>query len=182
MHCFCPHTFAHLLSAGFFPRPQDSNIAWPSDQKHLYGDVMPINYNIQPEYSGGGTVLQPLNQDQHWMVWQRPSGKIPLQKLYGKIDTDIPAGANVTVAVANRYNTYAFSGAKKIILTTNSWVGGQNLFLPIAYLVVSGLCYITALAFFLGYDLGLIWKRKPGVTDDFSWVRHSRANTPVPGS
>lgn len=105
------------------------------------------------------------------MVWQRPGGFSPVQKLYGHIDAVIPAGTTLTLTVANRYNTYGFNGAKKLIITTNSWVGGKNIFLPIVYLVVAGLCYVTALAFFLGYDAGLVWKRRPGAADDFSWVR-----------
>jgi len=117
------------------------------------------------------------------MVWQRPGGQSPLmEKLYGRIDTSISAGTTVSVTVDNRYNTYAFSGSKRIILTTNSWMGGRNTFLPIAYLVVSGLSFLVALAFFLGYDLGMVWKRVPGDTDNFSWARNSRSSTPVMAS
>ena len=75
------------------------------------------------------------------------------------------------LTVANRYNTYSFGGSKRVILTTNSWIGGRNLVLPIVYLIVGGLCYLTALGFFIGFDLGVIWKRQPGTEDDFSWVR-----------
>jgi hypothetical protein len=127
-------------------------------------------------YRGGNTTTLPLNEAQHWMVWQRPGGQSPVQKLYGSIQTAIPKGTIVNVTVANRYNTYAFGGSKTLILTTNSWVGGRNMVLPIAYLVLAGLCYVAALAFFMGYDLGMVWKRRPGVVDDFSWVRHSGTN------
>lgn len=116
------------------------------------------------------------------MVWQRPGGQVPMQKLYGRIDSVIPAGTTVVLTVANRYNTYAFGGSKRLIITTNSWVGGKNLVLPGVYLAAAGLCYLTALAFFLGYDLGWVWKRHPGCEDDFSWVRHAvgEGESPAP--
>lgn len=66
----------------------------------------------------------------------------------------LPAGSNVTVTIQNRYNTYEFGGSKSVLLTTNSWVGGRNNFLGAAYITVGGLCFLTALAFFLAYNAG----------------------------
>ena len=130
-----------------------------------------MNYNDQPATRGGGTVERPLNEAQHWMVWQRPGGQLPLQKKYGQLDVTLQAGTTVTLNVANRYNTYGFGGSKRVILTTNSWVGGRNLVLPGLYLAVAGVCYLLALIFVLGYDVGLVWKRRPGDLDELSWVR-----------
>ena len=152
----------------------DSNIAWSSDRNHLYGAVEPINYNEDPDFRGGNTSSVVLNQNEHWMVWMRPGAKRTVQKLYGKLLSPLPAQSNVTIFVENRYNTYAFGGAKKLILTTNSWVGGKNLFLPIFYLVIASVCYLVVIGFFLAYDAGLWRKREPGCEDDFSWVRESR--------
>lgn len=133
---------------------QDSNIAWSTDADNLYGDFYAVNYNNIPAYRGGNTTDLPLDQSEHFMVWMRPGGKKGVEKLFGQINTAIPAGTTVEVQVTNRYNTYGWSGRKAIILTTNSWVGGKNMFLPILYLVVSGLSFLTALGFFLGYDAG----------------------------
>lgn len=151
----------------------DSDIAWSSDRKHLYGPVEPINYNIYPPARGGNTSSTVLNENQHWMVWMRPGAKRVVQKLYGKLNQPLSAGSSLDIAVQNRYNTYAFGSEKKIILTTNSWVGGKNIFLPIFYLVASFLCYATTIFFLLGYDAGLIRKRRWGSEDDFSWVRQT---------
>lgn len=41
-----------------------------------------------------------------------------------------------------------------VILTTNSWVGGKNVFLGALYLATGGVCLLVALFFFAGYDLG----------------------------
>lgn len=159
---------------------QDSAIAWGGDKEHLYSNVTAINYNTDPSLRGGNTSTVPLNENQHWMVWQRPGGQIPMQKLYGKIDQAIAEGSVVQLTVANRYNTYAFGGSKRVILTTNSWVGGRNIVLPGIYIACGGLCFLAALGFFIGYDLGLIWKRQPGCEDDFSWVRHASTDGGAP--
>ena len=160
----------------------DSNIAWSGDKNHLYGNVTAINYNTDATLRGGNTTTLPLNENQHWMVWQRPGGQTPMQKLYGQINSAIPAGSVVQLTVTNRYNTYGFGGSKKVILTTNSWVGGRNLVLPGVYLATAGVCYATALLFFVGFDLGWIRKRQPGLEDDFSWVRHALSDENVVGN
>ena len=38
-----------------------------------------------------------------------------------------------------------FKGRKQVVLSTVTWFGGQNRFLPIAYLVTSGLVFIIAI-------------------------------------
>lgn len=37
------------------PFLQANHIAWTYDQEHLYGNYMPVNYNIYPQYRGGNT-------------------------------------------------------------------------------------------------------------------------------
>lgn len=37
-----------------------------------------------------------------------------------------------------------FHGKKEVVLTTLTWFGGQNHFLPIAYLVTSSLIFLIA--------------------------------------
>lgn len=56
------------LCCWLVPLPQESNLAWSSDQNHLYGPVQAENYNVDPDFRGGATTTQPLNQAQHWMV------------------------------------------------------------------------------------------------------------------
>lgn len=60
---------------------------------------------------------------------------------------------------------------QRFVVSTNSWVGGKNLFLGVVYLVVAGLAMVACLAFILCYHLGLIKRRKFGDLNDLSWQR-----------
>ncbi|PRW50939.1 ALA-interacting subunit 3 isoform A [Chlorella sorokiniana] len=153
-----------------------SSIAWSSDADNLYGAVPAENYNpggAAAPLRGGNTSDVVLNANQHWMVWMRPHSQVAAQKLWGSINVPLEAGTNLTIAVTNRYNTYNYNGAKTIILSTNSWVGGRNNFLGACYIAVGGLSLLMALFFFLGYDLGLIWKRQYGDMVNVSWLREA---------
>ena len=41
--------------------------------------------------------------DEHFVVWMRAAALRNFRKLWGRIDQDIPAGANVTVQIQNRW-------------------------------------------------------------------------------
>ena len=47
------------------------------------------------------------------------------------------------------YPVKAFSGRKKLIISTVSWIGGRNNFLGIAYIVVGVICILLALIFLI---------------------------------
>ena len=92
------------------------------------------------------------------------------RKLWGRINTDIPKGTSITIAIANRYNTYRFNGQKKVVLSTTSWLGGKNDFLGIAYIVVGGVSFLCGCLFFV-----LQWRfpRPRGDVSFLSWNAHS---------
>ena len=72
-------------------------------------------------------------------------------------------------ACCHRYNTYAFEGKKKVVLSTASWMGGANPFLGIAYFGVGGASLAFALAF-----LVLMWlsPRQAGDSSQLSWNKN----------
>lgn len=43
-----------------------------------------------------------IQGDEHFVVWMRTAALRNFRKLWGRINTDIPAGANVTVLIQNR--------------------------------------------------------------------------------
>ena len=49
--------------------------------------------------------------------------------------------------VSNRFPVEMFKGKKYFVLSTTSWIGGQNFFLGYAYIVVGAICIALALGF-----------------------------------
>ena len=65
--------------------------------------------------------------------------------------------------------------AQTLVLSTNSWMGGKNMFLGVCYLVIAGLALMVSIAFLLTYHLGcfgLVKRRKPGDVSQLSWNRN----------
>ncbi|MED6157587.1 ALA-interacting subunit 3 [Stylosanthes scabra] len=148
-------------------------ISWKSDRDHKFGkDVFPKNF--QNGSIIGGAHLNdsiPLSQQEDLIVWMRTAALPTFRKLYGKIEMDLNEGDTISVTLKNNYNTYSFSGKKKLVLSTTGWLGGKNDFLGIAYLTVGGLCFFLAMSFTIIYfvkprQLGdpsyLSWNRNPG--------------------
>lgn len=60
---------------------------------------------------------------------------------------------------------------QEVVLGNESWVGGKNTFLGIAYLVVAGLALLAGFVFFVFYSLGLATRRKFADYSYLSWNR-----------
>jgi hypothetical protein len=94
---------------------------------------------------GGGAVNGSMDQDDHFKLWMRTTGKPDVYHPWGRIDRDLEAGTKLRLRVLNRYNTYGWAGEKGVVLTTNTWIGGRNMFLG-AYLILLGSIYILGCA------------------------------------
>ena len=75
---------------------QEDEIAWEYDIEHLYANFTEENYNpsTAPQYRGGGNFSQGpgMRDNQHLIVWLRPSAHRTFRKLYGVIHQDISPG------------------------------------------------------------------------------------------
>jgi hypothetical protein len=98
----------------------------------------------------------------------RPAALPSFRKLYGRIDTTIPAGAVLSFNITSRYPVQSFSGKKSLVVSTVSWLGGRNSFLGIAYLVVGFSCIGVAALF--GARLLLGFGRKLGDTSYLTYT------------
>ena len=111
-------------------------------------------------------------EDEHFVVWMRAAGLPSFRKLYAIIDTRLEPGT-YTVQVSNGllesgqymnkwtgasqsflYPVSSFGGTKQVVLSTTSWLGGQNFFLGYAYIIVGVVCIMLALSFCLKYNMG----------------------------
>lgn len=129
-----------------------TGIAWPTDKNVKFNNPASFANTIKPAYwQRNVSELDPLNPDNNGyeneglIVWMRTAAFPTFRKPYGRITNGVPAGT-YAITVSYNYPVTTFSGTKRFILTTTSWIGGKNMFLGIAYIVVGSLCFITAIA------------------------------------
>ncbi|XP_030642310.1 transmembrane protein 30C [Chanos chanos] len=86
------------------------------------------------------------------IVWMREAAFPNFKKLYGILNrserpftSGLPAG-NYSIDITYNFPVQYFRGRKEVVISTVTWFGGQNHFLPIAYLVTAGLIFVTAAA------------------------------------
>ncbi|KAF7215520.1 transmembrane protein 30C [Nothobranchius furzeri] len=85
------------------------------------------------------------------IVWMREAAFPNFKKLYGILNRKektpfakgLPAG-NYSIDINYNFPVLPFRGRKEVVLTTLTWFGGQNHFLPVAYLVTSSLILLMA--------------------------------------
>ncbi|EOA13634.1 hypothetical protein CARUB_v10026706mg [Capsella rubella] len=146
-----------------------NNIAWKSDREHKFGkNVYPLNF--QNGTLIGGAKLDPkipLSDQEDFIVWMRAAALLSFRKLYGRIEEDLEPGNVVEVNLMNNYNTYSFSGQKKLILSTSNWLGGRNDFLGITYIVVGSSSIVISIIFML------LHLKNPRPYGDNSWNKKS---------
>lgn len=149
-----------------------SGITWYTDKNVKYRNPRLDNQTLPQVFEG--TVRPPywqktvyeldprdpnnngfINDD--LIVWMREAAFPNFKKLYGVLNRNfepfskgLPAG-NYSMEISYNFPVEYFRGRKGVILTTVSWFGGQNHFLPIAYLVTSGLILLVAIV------LTVIW-------------------------
>ncbi|KAK1415702.1 hypothetical protein QVD17_31487 [Tagetes erecta] len=146
-------------------------IAWKSDIKAKFGsDVYPKNFQ-KGKLIGGAKLdeKKPLSEQEDLIVWMRTAALPRFRKLYGKINTDIEAHETIKVEVENNYNTYKFSGRKKLVLSTTTWIGGKNDFVGVVYVSLGAICIFMAVNFILLY---VFRPRRLGDPSYLSWNRN----------
>lgn len=117
----------------------DQNIVWPSDKGTKFKN---------PKTPIDNAVQWIDMEDPHFIVWMRTAGLPDFRKLWGRIDTDLPAG-DYSVIITNQYPVKDFDGKKKVVLSTTGPFGGKNNFLSITYLAVGGVCIAVSVFFFV---------------------------------
>lgn len=84
------------------------------------------------------------------IIWMREAAFPNFKKLYGVLlrgDTHFADGlpkGEYSIDIGYNFPVQYFRGRKEVVLTTLTWFGGQNHFLPIAYLVTSSLILLIA--------------------------------------
>lgn len=112
--------------------------------KPLYWNKTVDNLDPDHDLTNNGFVNDDL------IVWMREAAFPNFKKLYGILnrrkpfEEGLPAG-NYTIDIDYNFAVQYFRGRKEVVLTTLTWFGGQNHFLPIAYLVTSSFILLLAI-------------------------------------
>jgi len=114
-------------------------IAWESDLKEKYNN---------PTKKTGIRIIPDL-RDEEFIVWMRISALPKFRKLYRIIQEDLVG--NFSVQITNNYDVSSFQGTKSIVISQTSFLGGQNIFLGIAYMAVGGVCILCAIIFLIAH-------------------------------
>jgi len=85
--------------------------------------------------------------NEEFIVWMRTSGLPTFRKLYRVINTDLKKGQTIKFTVNDVFPVTKFSGTKKIVLSTTTWIGGKNTFLGAAYITVASICILLGIGF-----------------------------------
>lgn len=129
---------------------EDNDIAWKSDVEFKFKNLENIPADaLNGDHGDDYKNIQWLDMtDPHFIVWMRSSALPNFRKLYGKIQNGIKKGEYV-VRVTNKYNVQPFDGAKSIVLTTTTSLGGNNSFLAWAFMLLGVFCFAYEIIFII---------------------------------
>ncbi|XP_026151325.1 transmembrane protein 30C [Mastacembelus armatus] len=142
-----------------------NGITWYTDKNVKFRNPKIDNWTLPQVFEGTAKPLywqkpvyelDPLNLNNNGfinddlIIWMRAAAFPNFKKLYGVLyrakepfTTGLPVG-NYSITISYNFPVQYFQGKKEVVLTTLTWFGGQNHFLPIAYLVTSSLVLLIA--------------------------------------
>lgn len=147
---------------------EETGIAWKTDIDYKFANYTPVNFNLEGSNIGGGRIKGNVSEDEHFIVWMRTASlSSSFRKLYGVIHQELRKDDRINITIHNNYNTYGFGGEKSIILSTTSWLGGQDEFLGVLQITVGSACLFVGLVYFI---LHIQFPRSFGDERFLSWT------------
>ncbi|KAI9727363.1 MAG: hypothetical protein M1834_008434 [Cirrosporium novae-zelandiae] len=152
----------------------NKGIAWSSDAElykkwtHGYDTIMPPpNWQVQWPYGYNDTYPPPdIHTWEEFQVWMRTAGLPDFSKLALRNDNETMGQGNYQITIQSHFPVDLYGGTKSIVISTRTVMGGRNIFLGIAYVVVGGLCVVLGVVFTIAH---LIKPRKLGDHTYLTW-------------
>ncbi|CAM9852767.1 unnamed protein product [Scytosiphon promiscuus] len=107
----------------------------------------PDEESTQYLYETYPNIISPVDgvTNEHFVVWMRTAALPIFRNLYGRIEHDLVAPAEIKFNVTANYHVSGFGGTKSLVLTTLSPVGNRNGVLGGAFMAVGGACLAAGL-------------------------------------
>jgi hypothetical protein len=113
------------------------DIVWAEEYDHKFKNP--------PKTEPGIRVIDDW-RDPDFIAWMRPPKFNWFIKLFGIIHRDLPKGTYF-MHINNTFLVKQYSGSKYFYFSTTTWIGGPNIGIAIAFIVVGGVSLIMALLF-----------------------------------
>lgn len=122
-----------------------------TDGNTTYYYWYPDDDSVQYLYETFPDIVNPIEGvlNEHFIVWMRTAGLPYFRKLYGKFDNDFSAGDVLNFEVNLNFDVTSFDGAKALVLTTLTEVGGQNYALGYSYVIAGSVSLFIGVLFAL---------------------------------
>lgn len=85
-------------------------------------------------------------EDERFMNWMKINPFSEVSKVWGRIEQDLNKGDYV-INIVSKWNSHLFDGEKYWGLTTTNFLGGDNSFLGITFIVIGGIACLLGFVF-----------------------------------
>lgn len=96
----------------------------------------------------------------HFMVWMRAAGLPTFRKLWGSVDTALPAGSKLVVYFIDNFPVKPFYGTKAFVMSTDSTLGGDNSLLGFGFIGLGSGCLFLGVAFLFRSGIRSLFHRR----------------------
>ena len=159
------YALADATSSGANVSITRTGIAWPTDRNVKFRNPSPATdtslagvfdaYAAPPFWQRGVDELDtatPGNngfQNEAFIVWMRAAAFSNFRKRYGRLERSGEYAGGLltgeyTLTVDYNYPVTAYGGRKRFVFSTDTWMGGKNSFLGVAYLVLAAVAFVLA--------------------------------------
>ncbi|KAH3666996.1 hypothetical protein WICMUC_005343 [Wickerhamomyces mucosus] len=139
--------------------------------------VPPPNWAKKYPDGYSSTNLPDISTWYEFQVWMRTAGLPEFMKLALKSENGTLAKGTYYINIESNFPVSIFGGTKSIVLTTSNAVGGRNVSLGVAYLIVAGLSITFGIIFLIKY---IIQPRKLGDHSYLNFDHHQDDNDSQP--